>query len=503
MPHPDLSMAKTPLALAIDIGSSSVRAVLFDADGQQLRDTEHRERYKLEITPDGGSMCDPLRIRTLTARCIDRVCARSGEAIRDIAVVGISCHWHSLMGLDKHGVPVTPVYMWSDKRSSEDANTLAAELSSDQVHFRTGCRLHSSYWPAKLRWLKRTRAYVAESVETWCGLADWLVAPDGDVIKTSISMASATGMFNTRELIWDNRLLAAVGVDGASLPAIINRCEVIPAISVHQSLLPDGLQASWYPSLGDGAAANIGAGAVGADRIALTIGTSGAIRLASELDTSAELPSGLFRYLIDNRTGVVGGALSNGGNMVAWLTNLTQSKDRIEMMRQASRIAPDTHGLTVLPFFAGERAPSWQDRLGGTITGMSLDTTNVHLLRAMLEATAHRFAAVYDEVRTFASENHSIIANGGALLQSPLWSQITADALGHSVESLYSRAEASARGAAISALNAHGVLPSLRTNPTVGTIFEPNSEASGVYQRARKRLESLETALTAWENDNR
>lgn len=503
MPHPDLSHAKTPLALAIDIGSSSVRAVLFDADGQQLRNTEQRERYKLEITPDGGSMCDPLRIRRLTARCVERVCSRSGDHVRDIAVVGISCHWHSLMGLDQRGTPVTPVYMWSDKRSSTDAEDLAQELTLDPTHSRTGCTLHSSYWPAKLRWLKRTRAPIFDSVATWCGLAEWLTLPDGNPIRTSLSMASATGLFNTSAQQWDDTLLDHLGLEKAQLPTLINRTEPIAPTDVHPDLHQPGLSGTWYPAIGDGAAANIGAGAVGANRVALTIGTSGAIRVARKFSGPAPLPPGLFRYLIDDRTEVLGGALSNGGNMIAWLTNLTQSKDRRELFGQAALVPPDGHGLTVLPFFAGERAPSWQDHLRGSITGMSLDTTNIHILRALLEATAHRFSSVYDDLRKFAANEHSIVANGGALLQSPLWSQITADALGHEISALYSRTEASARGAAISALNAHGVLPSLRTNPVIGTTYRPNEETTEIYRRARKRLESLESALTAWEQDNR
>ena len=503
MPHPDLTNAKTPLALAIDIGSSSVRAILFDADGRQLRNTEHRERYKLEITPDGGSMSDPHRIRALTAKCLEKVVSRVNDQVRNIAVVGISCHWHSLMGLDANGDPITPVYMWSDKRSALDADALELELILDNTHARTGCRLHSSYWPAKLRWITRTRPLVANAVATWCGLADWLIAPSGTPICTSHSMASATGLCYTSKLEWDTTLLRHLGINEMLLPTMIERAEAISAENIHPDLVPEGLIATWYPAMGDGAAANIGAGAVGADRIALTIGTSGAIRLARKLDTSAPLPAGLFRYLIDAETEVIGGALSNGGNMISWLANLTQSKDRIDSLALAAKIPPDGHGLTMLPFFAGERAPSWQDQLGGTITGMSLDTSATHILRAMLEATAYRFASVYDDVRTFTSGDHGIIASGGALLQSPLWSQITADALGHEIAALSSRSEASARGVAISALNAHGILPSLRTNPAIGNTFRPDANNHEIYQGARRRLESLEATLTTWEQTNR
>lgn len=503
MPHSANLHSQGPLALAIDIGSSSVRAVVFDARGRQLRDTEHRERYKLEITPDGGSMCDPYRIRRLTTRCVKKAASKAGARAGDIAVVGISCHWHSLMGLDANGTPVTPVYMWSDIRASRDADDLAAELLLDDTHARTGCRVHSSYWPAKLRWLKRTRPQVCGSVQKWCGLADWLVAADGSEVTTGLSMASATGMLNTAECAWDARISDHLELETGLLPRIVDRNTAYETSALHSDFAIGGAQPAWYPAIGDGGAANIGAGAVGGDRIALTIGTSGAIRVTGPLNVSQPLSPGLFRYLIDAETQVIGGALSNGGNMIAWLSNLTQSRDRNELMSQAARVGPDEHGLTVLPFFAGERAPSWQDGLGGTISGMSLDTTQIHIFRAMLEATAHRFAAVYDELKQFAQPGHDIIANGGALLQSPLWSQITADALGHRITALQTRAEASARGAAIAALNAAGHLPSLRTNPDLGRTYVPDTETHETYRAARTRLESLETALTQWEKNNR
>lgn len=502
MPQLDLTHVTLPLALAIDIGSSSVRAVVFDAGTRQLLDTEFRERYRLEITPDGGSMCDPQRIRRLVAKCVRKACASLGDRVNDIAVVGISCHWHSLMGLNAHGTPVTPVYMWSDSRSSSDADGLVEELDAISTHQRTGCRLHSSYWPAKLRWLQRTRAESCAKVTTWCGLADWLVRADATPVLTSISMASATGLLDTARREWDEALLAHLGIQATRLPPIVDRSAAIPADYIHPDLIAPGLNASWYPAIGDGAAANIGASAVGDDRIALTVGTSGAIRLVRPIEEGTKIPPSLFRYLVDSDTEVVGGALSNGGNMMNWLSGITGLKDHKAAMTASAAIVPDSHGLTVLPFFAGERAPSWQDQLGGTVSGMSLDTSPVHLHRALLEATALRFASVYDAVKLFADDRHDIVANGGALLQAPLWMQITADALGHSIRALQSRMEASARGAAIAALQSAGIVSSLRTELDVRRRYDPIAAHTVVYQAARKRQDALERALSHWEQDH-
>ena len=501
MPQTERIQGKYPLALAIDVGSSSVRAVVFDAAARQLSETEHRERYRLEITPDGGSMCDPHRIRRLVAKCVRKACEALGENVADVAVVGISCHWHSLMGLNRLGSPVTPVYMWSDKRSSGDAENLTSEIDAADTHQRTGCRLHSSYWPAKFRWLQRTRSETSAGVITWCGLADWLVVTDGAQISTSISMASATGMLTTATKRWDDELLAHLNLTTKTLPLIVDRTAAISPDAVHPDLIPPGLRAIWYPAIGDGAAANIGASAVGDDRIALTIGTSGAIRLVRPISMETRLPPSLFRYLLDANTEVIGGALSNGGNMMNWLSGVTGENDHKAAMAASARIAPDSHGLTVLPFFAGERAPSWQDAIGGTVTGMTLDTSPAHLHRAMLEATALRFSSVYDAVKLFAADEHEIMANGGALLQAPLWMQITADALGHRISALQSRMEASARGAAIAALQTSGVLPHLRTVADVRQRYVSVAETTAVYRRARTRQDALEQALTQWEQE--
>ena len=162
----------------------------------------------------------------------------------------------------------------------------------------------------------------------------------------------------------------------------------------------------------------------------------------------------------------------------------------------AEAIAPDSHGLTMLPFLAGERSPSWNDHATGTISGVRLATTGGDLFRVTLESTAYRLAAIYDDLRTLAAPGHEIHANGAAALSSPLWLQIVADTLGHRIDAVDAEAEASARGAAVCALDA------LREDATldmfrhaVSTSYEPNAEAHQAYVVARDRQTRLEDAI--------
>jgi gluconokinase len=256
----------------------------------------------------------------------------------------------------------------------------------------------------------------------------------------------------------------------------------------------------WFQALGDGACANVGSGAVGAGRIALTMGTSGAMRLVLPVPADGEwtFPADLWAYRLDRERVVLGGALSNGGNLLRWTRELLGVAVDDATLALAAGLRPDSHGLTVLPFVAGERSPGWHDQATGVVAGLTLATRPEHLLRAVAEAVAYRFARLYDALIPLAATPHQVVANGGAILNSPALLQIVADALGHELIALPPDDEASARGAALVALLAAGVLPDLADadDPAVGaTIYLPGEANHAVYRAARERQARLESTL--------
>ncbi|MEA2527865.1 MAG: gluconokinase [Thermomicrobiales bacterium] len=500
MPRVSLAEAEAPLVLALDMGTSSLRALLFDRRGRPVDGTEAQRPYDLRTTPDGGAEADAAPLFELLLGCIDGALQAAGGRVAEIGAVGSSCFWHSLLGLDERGTAVTPIYYWADTRSVRQVDELRREIDVATMHARTGCPLHSSFWPAKLRWLRATAPATFGQVARWCSFGEYVMRRlHGEAAAgVSIAMASGTGMLDVRRLESDAEMLAVTGVDREQLAPLIDRDT--PATSIgreYAARWPALAEVPWFPSLGDGACANVGGGAIGPDRLALTLGTSGAMRMVTPI-VDLPLPDRLWMYRLDRAHGILGGALSSGGNVPAWLRRLLGIEVAADAWREAGELAPDAHGLTMLPFIAGERAPSWNAHAHGVVAGLTLATGPKELLRAGMEAVAYRFALIYEALAPFAAAGHEIVAGGAAILNSPAWLQIIVDVLDHDVLAPPPDEEASARGAAIAALVAIGVLTDLSAAPDPvdgAVVYRPDRDRHERYRAGLARHVRLEGLL--------
>ena len=199
-----MGLARTELVvLAIDLGSSSIRTALFDQAGAILVRTMAQREYAIRYTPDGGAELSPAILRRAADGCLAETLRGRRDSPRlrtiPIAAIGGSSFWHGLLGLDRAGRPVTPIFTWADYRSGLDARLLRAELSEAEIHGRTGCMLRASYWPAKLRWLRRTQPRLFERVVRWASPAQWIFCELFGAATSSHSMASGTGLYNLEE----------------------------------------------------------------------------------------------------------------------------------------------------------------------------------------------------------------------------------------------------------------------------------------------------------------
>lgn len=478
--------------LALDVGTSSARAALYDDTGRPLEGRFHRVRYRPTVTPDGGVEHDPARLLEAVSSCLDTVLA--GPRLLTIDGVGVATFWHGLLGFDAAARALTPLYMWADTRSAGEASVLREALDEPALHARTGCHLHASYWPAKLRWLARERPDEAARAARWGSFGEYLELALFGEAATSLSMASGTGLLDQEALTWNVVALAAAELDDRRLFPLCDRRAgrrgLRPAWARRWPALRG---AAWFPAVGDGAASSVGSGCTDPSRVALNLGTSAALRVAT---TQPEPPPrGLWRYRLDRRLALVGGALSEGGNVYAWCRDVLRLPADAEVEGALTAGLPDTHGLTLLPFLAGERAPGWRGDRRGAVIGLSLETTALHILRATLEAIALRLALVYDLLRPRAAADHTIVASGGALAHSRAWAQTITDALGHPL-TLCREEEATSRGAALLALDALGRLPDPAAAPApLGETLHPDAARQARLRQALDRQRRLDRAL--------
>jgi gluconokinase len=443
----------TRKVLALDVGTSSVRARVFDETAEE-RDEPARRDYPGEYDAD--------RVLARTREVIEEV---GGAA--EVDAVGAACFGHSLVALDRRGRPLTPILSWRDTRSADAADRLLRRLDNVAVHGRTGCQIHTSYWPAKLAWLAEERPEVFRSAHRFVSFCDYLYERLlGRETPTSISMASPTGLVDLRTRTWDSELLETLDLAAERLPVI-----------------SDAPVDSWYPALFDGACSNLGAGCVTRERAALMVGTSGAIRVVYETGRP-EPRTGLFLHWIDESRVVEGGSLSDGGNLYAWMEQ-TFSEAGAKSLADRD---PDSHGLTFLSLLGGERSPGWHQHAKGAVHGLTFATTPLDLRQAGLEGVAFRFAQVAELIPGI----EEIVVTGGALLKDPNWVQIMADALARPVTTSGVK-EASLRGAAVVVLERLGETP---PPALLGPVVEPRPDKAEVFRAARERQRALYEVVT-------
>jgi gluconokinase len=479
--------------LALDIGTSSVRALLFDSSGTAVPNALVQHTYTLTTSNEGEVSVDADMLVDLVTQTIDEVLAAAGPLVSHIKAVATDTFWHTLVGVDASGHPLIPLLTWEDTRPASAAAQLRTQLDEDAIHKRNGARIHASYWPAKLLWLSKEKPELFKQTAQWLSFGEYLHRRFLGRSVCSLSMASGTGMLVKRTLSWDPSLLEILGVRNEQLPALGDLHDSITGLKPEFAMRWPALHdIPWFPAIGDGAAANVGSGCATAENWAITIGTSSAIRAV--VPTDIVPPKGLWLYLLDHKRGLLGGALSEGGNIFAWLASVLKLPPLAEAESLVSALPPDGHGLTILPLLSGERSPGWHSEASMAITGINSHTSPITLLRAALESLAFQLAEVYDQLNIALEKQEiapTLIGSGGAMLSSRTLQGIVADTLDAPLYPLLER-EASARGVALLALEALGIIHDISHVPVeLEAPVLPDETRHAIYENAANRQRKL------------
>jgi gluconokinase len=486
---------QTPLVLALDIGSSSIRATLYDAQFQAVPDMQVRNNHEMQTTHDGGAYLDPDFICQQVMFCIDRLLEMAGEKANQIVGVGSSTLVANVLGVDRSGRAITPLYTWADTRGRRAIAWLRDRFDEPLIHQRTGCLFHTSYLPARLRWLQTSQSELYQAVDRWLSLDDYMRLQLFGQTSTSYSIASWTGLFDRYKLHWDLPLLSELDMSLSKFPVLVDSFQNQSGLrSSFAQRWPAIKDIPWFPAIGDGAASNVGSGGASSENLVINIGTSAAARVI--VPGAPLVPPGLWCYRLNGQTSLLGGAISNAGNLFNWLLRTLQLGSLDEIERELAAQPPDGHPLTVLPFLAGERAPGWVTGAHGAIVGLGLHTKPIEIVRASLDAVAYRLALIHDLIDEAMPNLRRVIVSGGGAVQSETWMQMLSDLLGRDLH-VMGEAEASSRGVAIVVFQAMGHLESLDAapQPEIKAKFSSDFERHRIYRSAMDRHLALYNTL--------
>ena len=444
-----------------------------------------KNERRLALTEEGAAEIDPALAFEQVVSAIDELLKRSAKVKGTVTHMAAAVFWHSLLGINAEGRPTTTVLSWADTRSRSQVPALRKKFDEPAVHDRTGARFHPSYWPAKLLWLRKEFPEQFRATARWISFSDYVLFRLTGELSTSVSMASATGIFDQRSCDWDPELQRSLMLRHSTLPPLAEDGQVFTLLPHFAKRWPRLSGTALSPAIGDGAANNIGTNCLTKNKVALMIGTSGAMRVAYRGEPPGRLPFGLWCYRIDRKRVLVGGAVSDGGGLFRWLIE----KLRIqisggELEREIKARKPTGHNLVFLPFLAGERSTGYHEKARGAVLGLTSVTDSIDITQAALESVAYRFADIFDQLNKVARIKE-IIASGGALRESSAWTQIFADVLGRDIH-LSSVHEASLRGAAIQVLGSGGALATIKSAiPDIR--FKANPDAMMIHVEARKK----------------
>ncbi|HVU11332.1 MAG TPA: gluconokinase [Phototrophicaceae bacterium] len=466
--------------LVLDLGSSSVRALLFDDKANEVAQTVRR--HHLTTTPPGAATLDMSEVQSSAEACIDEILQKP-EA-KDIRAVGADTLVGNLLGVDATGKAVTPIYSYADTRSADDVTELAEQIDLEATHQRTGCVHHTAYHPGRLRWLKRIDPKLYESVRQWTDLGTYLYRQWFSEAPCSYSVASWSGLLNRETLAWDDQWLNMLDLPKEALPKLADYTETCSGLkSDYATRWPALRDAPFFLAVGDGAAANVGSGCAEPGKYALSVGTSSALRTVST-DKLPHVPAGLWSYRIGADLHLLGGAMSEGGSIFEWAKATLKLPEDAE--QQLTRREADVHGLTFLPLLSGERSLGWAADAVGTIHGLRQSTTALDLLQAALEGVALRLALISERL----GGTSPVIGSGGGLDASPAWRQMIANALNRELQ-FAGESEITARGVAILVLSALDKTVLSAFPPKITATVTPQPEAVAQLRAARDRQQML------------
>jgi gluconokinase len=493
------------LAIGVDIGTTQTKAVAFDEEGQVQ--TTAYVRYPLIQETEGMAEQDIDQLFSAVVDCIQQVVKKIHPC--EVSFVSFSTAMHGLIVMNHENQPITRVITWADNRAEKQAEAFKGTAFGQTIYQNTGLPMHPMTPFHKIRWLKETQPELFEQAAAFIGMKEYILYRLFGQYITDFSTASGTGFLNIHQLDWDSLALAEMAITKEQLPRLV--------APTHQLT---GLKREWAELLGlnpdtifilggaDGPLSNLGLGTMKAGTATLTVGTSGAVRYIVDqpyLHPQAET----FCCVLDETHWVIGGATSNGAGIFDWacenLLKERQEQARLSgenpydaVMERVEEVPAGAKGLLFHPYLLGERAPLWNAEATGSFIGLKRNHTDSIMMRAVVEGICLNIKRILTELEELGGPVAEIRATGG-FADSPVFKQMMADVLGHSL-ALTESIEASALGAVLLGWQSVGAIADLKQTSKQIRIYEivtPNEENHQIYQQIYPLFLATQQQLSA------
>lgn len=484
------------LVIGLDIGTTSVKAVVFNLKGKLIAEAE--ELITTNYPKPSWAEQDPKEIEQASIQAIRNVIVEAKVSDGEVLTVGISAAMHSLICLDRKMEPLSQLIIWSDKRSSQIAEEWLAE-NGRQLYSKTGTPIHPMTPLLKLVWLKEEQVQAYLKASYFMSMKEYLIQKWFGKRVIDYSTASATGFFNVNDLKWEESALNLAGIREEQLSKIVPPTEILTGLNKD---IADQIKLSqdtpFVVGAADGQLANLGSGAIQPGEVNISVGTSGAIRQfvkGAPINQKMET----FTYAFTKNISIIGGPTNNGGIVLQWLKDLLEFEgSHDKLLAYANEIELGSDGILFIPYVNGERAPIWDGRAKGSFYGLSMNHTKGHLVRAVLEGISYNLFQINQSLERIAGSPKKITVNGG-LSKSKLWTQIMADIFGQNIY-LSDTHHNAAWGAAWTALVGIGKVQSfadIKSSLPPEKVVEPNmanhERHNRIFQKYQKLVESLTT----------
>ncbi len=444
-----------PYILGVDIGTSSTKALAWTISGTIT--TQHQIKYQSQQPKPDAEEQSPKALLNATIGVIKAVVKEQGQPI----ALSFSFAMHGIMAVDKRDTPISPLLLWNDNRSKKEAAHFKEKKEATRFYEHTGTPIHPMSPFCKLLWWKKNKPETFHKAGKFISFQEYLFSQFFGGYYISHSLASATGLFDHKKLDWYTPALDLIGITKEKLATPLPSTHLFKGLqSDYAHLLGLDRNVPFVLGAGDGCLANIGSGVINKDQMAVTIGTSGAVRITDKvpIPASAHNPGSLFNYLLTEKEYISGGAINNGGNLLDWYKHNFLSGEQQtyhQILQEAFKAKAGCRGLLFLPYLYGERAPMWDPDARGCFWGIASRHERKDFTRAIIEGICYALFHNAKILMDATQKSPSQICVSGGFVHSKPWLQMLSDIFQKQVI-ITNQADISSMGAVFLGLKALG-----------------------------------------------